>query len=130
MVRVRVGEIKGQEVYYDEETYEFSVTIGENTFKAKSFPSLKKLVEKSEELQWEKVMEIGYDEATPPKILEVTLRGRNYYVLADGKLHVIDSYRFYRFNQGAFNRLTEISEKIRKLNQAHSEITGKLKRLG
>jgi len=126
---VKVGRIDGQDVEYDEQTYEFRVEISGQTFRAKSFPGLKRLVEKSKKLVFEKAMEIGWSPSTPPKAVEVTQRGTGLYVMADGKLHRADSYNLYKWDANVFRRLSEISAEVRKLEDEWNEIKGKLKRI-
>jgi hypothetical protein len=68
---LNVGKIEGQEVKYDPTTYEFSVTIKGEVFRAKSFPVLKRLVENSKTYKWLTVMEMSYG-TQAPKRLKVT----------------------------------------------------------
>ena len=124
---VKVGEIDGCDVEYDEKTYEFSVTISGQVFRSTSFPRLKQLVDKSKELKWEKVMYMGYEASQPPRTVEVTLRGNKYYEMVEGKLRPAETYYLYEFDQKVFDRLTAIAVRIRKLKGEWSEVKSKIK---
>lgn len=126
---VTVGQIQGHDVHYDEQTYEFSVEIDEKVFRAKSFPGLQRLVAKSKEVTWEKVIEVGWDESAGAKVVSVTLRGNKYYEFVDGKLHSIESYNLYEMDEDRCMRLTAISNEIRKLKDKWHKIKGELRRV-
>lgn len=123
-----VGEIEGKPVTYDKESYEFSVEINGETFKAKSFPSLKKLVEQSKTYEWITVMRLSYSNQAPSKI-KVTKRGSGYYELYDGKLHRAESYYLYEMDEEKFKQLTELCEQIESLGDQYEAVKNKLKQV-
>lgn len=124
---LNVGKIEGQEVTYDPTTYEFSVTINREVFKAKSFPALKRLVENSKAYKWLRVMELSYA-TQAPKRLKVTLRGNRYYIMQSGKLCSVDTYNLYKLDEEKFSLLTDLANKIRALENEFGRVKNSLKR--
>jgi len=126
---VKVGKIEGQDVEFDQETFEFSVEIEGKKFKAKSFPGLQRAVTMSKEVKWEKAIQVAYDESRPPEVISVTLRGKTYYEVVDGKMHSIGSWNLYVLDEAKLKKMTEISNRIQKLKEQWNKIKNKLKRL-